>query len=219
MPIPPADFLPSPDHNPRFDSTFSQTGAWRFLNDKDPELTKSIVFYLKHVAYRIVGPDVAHEIGYSDIVMNAIHVGLSKAGSFQGDSEGQLRSWLVGIMKNLHRRYRRDILRRNEVSLDYGASGNQFASEKMISELVDSRSCQPVDEACRKELGTVINEAIAQLPWRLKLVVSMHVYDAIDFRTIAERLGMEKSAVEKRYQRAVSQLRENHQIRTILGLV
>jgi DNA-directed RNA polymerase specialized sigma24 family protein len=89
----------------------------------------------------------------------------------------------------------------------------------MISDLVDSRSCQPVDEACRRELVTVINESIAQLPWRMKLVVSMHVYDAIDFRTIAERLGMEKSAVEKRYQRAVSQLRENHRIRTLLGLV
>ena len=55
------------------------------------------------------------------------------------------------------------------------------------------------------------------LPHRLQVVVIMHIFESIDFRTIAERLGMARPAVEKRYQRALVQLREMHEIRRLMG--
>ncbi|MFM7128397.1 MAG: RNA polymerase sigma factor [bacterium] len=218
MSIPAPDFTPPVSASPAQSvSAISSASIPILLKGKSDEVIRAYYFYLKNVAMKIVRPDVANEIGYSDIVMNTLLVGFSKANSFKGESDGQLRSWLVGIMKNLHRRYRRDILRRNMVSLERSRHSSDKAADNMIREVIDPNSDQPFDYATRQEVGSLLHNAIAQLPWRQKVVVEMYLHETENFRVIAENLGIEKSAAEKRYQRALRLLREMDEISRILG--
>ena len=218
MSIPSPDFTPPTASSPtQIVNELSPASLPILLKGKSDEVIKAYYFYLRNVAMKIVKPDVANEIGYSDIVMNTLLVGFSKANSFKGESDGQLRSWLVGIMKNLHRRYRRDILRRNVVSLELSGKTSDKASDNIIRDVIDPNTDQPFDEATRREIGSLLSKAITHLPLRLKVVVEMYLHETQNFRVMAENLGIEKSAAEKRYQRAVAQLRETDEIRRILG--
>lgn len=217
MSIPPPD-LPPPQQNPPASPAEAHKPAIPpLLMGKSDEVIQAHYFYLKNVAMKLVKPEVASEIGYSDIVMNTLLVGISKGSTFKGESEGQLRSWLVGIMKNLNRRYRRDILRRNTISLNGKQKNTETDTDRIIHEVIDPNSHQPFDDATRHEIAALLTKAISQLPWRHKVVVEKYLFETQNFRLIAESLGIEKSAAEKRYQRALGQLRQMNEIRQIMG--
>lgn len=152
---------------------------------------------------------------HSDLTMNTIMTALIKVSQFEGKSRNDLFAWLVGIMQNLYRRSRRDSLRHGRVHSKkcISARNAQFLTS---SGLVELRSIDPNQEASIHEQLWIVVQAIDTLPSKLKTVVEMKLHDGLTVAEIAEKLQIDKPAVQKRYARALKKLREMYVLRKIV---
>lgn len=108
-------------------------------------------------------------------------------------ADGNLRSWLMTIARNLKFDYMRQVRRRPPAgSLEDLESGPQVA-----------------DESHRRLLARdALEHAIARLPDNQQDVIRLYWFEHLPYAEIARRLGASESAVKVRAHRAYKSLRE-----------
>ncbi len=84
------------------------------------------------------------------------------------------------------------------------AGGDQVA---LIDTIEDTQGPEPQSALAQTELKEAIGEAIARLPEREKLVVTLYYYEELTLREIGEVLGVTESRVSQLHTKAVLRLK------------
>jgi RNA polymerase sigma factor for flagellar operon FliA len=85
-----------------------------------------------------------------------------------------------------------------------GSGGDQVA---LIDTIEDTEGPQPQAALDKSELRDTIAEAIARLPEREKLVVTLYYYEELTLREIGEVLGVTESRVSQLHTKAILRLK------------
>ena len=101
-----------------------------------------------------------------------------------------------------------DIGRSSIAALDelwtVSSSGDQIA---LIDTIEDTQGPEPQTELAQTELKEALGEAIARLPEREKLVVTLYYYEELTLREIGEVLGVTESRVSQLHTKAILRLK------------
>ena len=141
------------------------------------------------VAYRILGDPDAAEDAAQDAFVKAIR-GLE---GFRADAS--FKTWLLRIAANTATSVGRTRTRRREVALDPTA------------EWLEGGSSPERDAVLRTEAERV-ESALAELPEKQRLAVSLRLHEDMTHREIAEVLGTSEGAVRVNYHLGIKRLRE-----------
>jgi RNA polymerase sigma factor FliA len=82
--------------------------------------------------------------------------------------------------------------------------GDQVA---LIDTIEDTQGPEPQSELAQTELREALGEAIARLPEREKLVVTLYYYEELTLREIGEVLGVTESRVSQLHTKAILRLK------------
>ena len=85
-----------------------------------------------------------------------------------------------------------------------GTGGDQVA---LIDTIEDTQGPEPQSALAQTELREALGEAIARLPEREKLVVTLYYYEELTLREIGEVLGVTESRVSQLHTKAVLRLK------------
>ncbi len=86
-----------------------------------------------------------------------------------------------------------------------GSSGGDTIS--LIDTIEDDSAAGPQDALSQTEMREAIGEAIARLPEREKLVVTLYYYEELTLREIGEVLGVTESRVSQLHTKAILRLK------------
>jgi len=92
----------------------------------------------------------------------------------------------------------------DEVWTISSSSGDQVA---LIDTIEDTQGPEPQAELAQTELKEALGEAIARLPEREKLVVTLYYYEELTLREIGEVLGVTESRVSQLHTKAILRLK------------
>jgi RNA polymerase sigma factor for flagellar operon FliA len=92
----------------------------------------------------------------------------------------------------------------DELWTSSGSDGDQVA---LIDTIEDASGPQPQAALAETELKEALGEAIARLPEREKLVVTLYYYEELTLREIGEVLGVTESRVSQLHTKAVLRMR------------
>lgn len=151
-----------------------------------------------------IGESLNGKLDASDIVQQSLMEAHKDFGKFRGQSEKEMRAWLVRLVqRNLidaGRKFRetqqRDVSR--EFSLDASDTTNAIPSgEKTGSSVVR-----------RKEVDDELLRAVASLPERSQQVLELRHHQGLSHTEVARELGMSEAAARKLWSRTVEELRQ-----------
>lgn len=142
------------------------------------------------VAYRILGdPDVAQ-----DAVQDGMVSAMRAIDRFRG--EGSFRAWVLSIVANSARTLIRRSGRRREVAIEATA---------------DELSAPPpdyVDDILSRRRSERIEAALASLPEKQRLAVTLRAYQGLSYREIAAIAQCTEGAARVNYHLGVKRLRQ-----------
>ena len=84
------------------------------------------------------------------------------------------------------------------------AGGDQVA---LIDTIEDTQGPEPQGALAQTEMREALGEAIARLPEREKLVVTLYYYEELTLREIGEVLGVTESRVSQLHTKAILRLK------------
>ncbi|NUT56035.1 MAG: sigma-70 family RNA polymerase sigma factor, partial [Thermoleophilia bacterium] len=84
------------------------------------------------------------------------------------------------------------------------AGGDQVA---LIDTIEDTQGPEPQTALAQTEMKEALGEAIARLPEREKLVVTLYYYEELTLREIGEVLGVTESRVSQLHTKAILRLK------------
>ena len=125
-----------------------------------------------------------------DMVQETFIRAYTKMGSFRGEREGSEKAWLCRIALNLCRDYQRT---------------KWF---RLVDRMEAPEQAARPSDAPDAPHGEVLS-AVAALPTRLKEVVLLYYYQDMCLEEAAGVLGISKSAVSRRLEKARKQLRQS----------
>jgi len=171
-------------------------------------------YYLSliNVAQDLIHPAMLSKIAPADLVQESILAAFAKSGQLHGKSSQQLKIWLLSVLMNKYKQQRRNIKRHREISLDdmnppsSSNSGSSNHSDK------NPGSLQPMNSVDQKEMAAIVIQCVNQLPAKLSVVMLMRLQEGLSLVQIASRLNIEKNTAQRRYARALEQLRKMPEI-------
>ena len=89
-------------------------------------------------------------------------------------------------------------------SVNTGGGGDQVA---LIDTIEDTEAPDPQGSLSQTEMKEAVGEAIARLPEREKLVVTLYYYEELTLREIGEVLGVTESRVSQLHTKAILRLK------------
>jgi RNA polymerase sigma factor (sigma-70 family) len=179
------------------------------------EVIQAYYFYLIKVAHDVIHPALQSKIAPSDLVQESIVAAIAKPEMIYGKSSQQLRVWLISVMMNKYKQNRRDILAHGEVSIEqYTIKTDAKHAPKTITQ-GDPNSPDPFLTAHRKEVAAIVICAVNHLPAKLSDVVRLKIEEELNVVQIAARLNIDKSAAQRRYERAILLLRKMPEIQKL----
>jgi RNA polymerase sigma factor (sigma-70 family) len=164
------------------------------------------------VAQDLIHPAMQSKIAPADLVQEIILIAFAKSGQLHGKSSQQLKIWLLSVLMNKYKQQRRNIKRHGEISLD---DMNQLSSSNSGSSNHSDKnpgSLQPMNSVDQKEMAAIVIQCVNQLPAKLSVVMLMRLQEGLSLVQIASRLNIEKNTAQKRYARALEQLRKMPEI-------
>jgi RNA polymerase sigma-70 factor (ECF subfamily) len=160
--------------------------------------------YLLTVAGQGIRGNLRSKLDASDIVQQSLLEAQQSFGSFSGDSEEEMRAWLVKLVRhNLidsARRFcetqHRDVSR--EVSLERSGRDADLVSEQASASSILSR----------RETDEELLRAINQLSRKRQRLLEMRHRQGLSYAEIGLRLNMTEISVRKMWSRTLHQLRD-----------
>jgi RNA polymerase sigma factor for flagellar operon FliA len=102
-----------------------------------------------------------------------------------------------------------EISRSSIAALDelWSAPGSSGDSVALIDTIEDPQAAEPQSAMAHTEVREALGEAIARLPEREKLVVTLYYYEELTLREIGEVLGVTESRVSQLHTKAILRLK------------
>lgn len=153
------------------------------------------------VAYRLVG-----EAGCDDVVLETCVKGWQALPRFKGGDA--LGRWWCRIARNaaldeLRRRKRLQI----EVSLHEGIEDEEGSERTLMDELPDPRAPSPAELADNRDVGELVDRAMAQLSREHRATLLMREVDGLSYLQVAAATGVSIGTVMSRLFHARRKLR------------
>lgn len=167
------------------------------------EICERLGRYLRKTARQELGDDLRHKTSASDVVQQAFLKAHRGIGRFTGDTEEEIRAWLMQLVRHTLidevRKFRDTEMRdaSREVSLE--STGRPLQ--------LDSRDKTPSSEIGRRETDEEMLRAVAELPPRRRRVIEMRFRENRSYAEIGAEFGISEDAARKVGCRAVEQLR------------
>ena len=180
------------------------------------EVLKAHQVYLKTIANMILPRQVKVKHAPSDLVQDVALVAFRDFCKFKGSTVQELHAWLEGILKNKCMQAYRNVINRGEVSLEGLSWTNAGSAPSKPIDLEDHQTPEPQKQASRNELRNIIRMAIMKLPVKLGVVLLMKWEEGLEVVEVARRLGIEKSAAQKRYERGMARLQDMPELKRLL---
>lgn len=130
----------------------------------------------------------------ADAAQGAFLRAVSALAGFRGESS--FRTWLLRIGANEARAMVRRRVRRREEPV------------APVLPLADQRT-DPAESAVRRTEIARIEAALARLPEKQRLAVTLRIYEGLSFREVGEVLGSSEGAARVNYHHGLRKLREN----------
>lgn len=141
------------------------------------------------VALRVLGDPEAAADATQDTLVRA----LTALDSFRG--EASFRTWLLRIAANTARSAGRKTTRRREVALEPAAEALESGAD-------------PARRAVDRTEVERVERAMAELPEKQRLAVSLRIYQDLSHREIAGVLGSSEGAARVNYHLGIKRLKE-----------
>jgi len=148
------------------------------------------------LAYRVIG----REEDARDVCQEAFLRAFRALPGFKG--QAKFSSWLYRITLNLCRDWIRRQRRAPVSQMPEDVDALEFASETGPAESIE-------DLVARRELSSVIEEAMALLPDEQRTAIILKEYHGMTFQEIADMQGCPLSTVKTRLYQGLSVLRRN----------
>lgn len=176
----------------------SQEALGRLLQEYRP--------YLLHIALDELDADVQAKEGASDLVQRSFMEAVQGFERFTGQSPDDFRMWLRQILSNnikdLRDRYQTQMRRvSRETGQSESASGN-------VRPEGASAEPSPSETVVNQELLCALEDALAKLSDEQRELIRLRQRESKSFVEIARLLGTSEDAVQKRWARAVEELRQ-----------
>lgn len=159
----------------------------------DGEAFDALVERHHAAVFRAAFAIVSGEDEAADAAQGTFLKALVSLGGFRGDS--LFRTWLLRIAANEARALRRRVLRRREVPMDAVAQGADDGASRVESAL-------GAGELVRLEA------ALARLPEKQRMAVTLRIYEGLSFREVGEVIGSSEGAARVNYHHGIKKLRE-----------
>lgn len=117
-------------------------------------------------------------------------------------------SWIYQIAANLCRDEIKKMKRRNFISLDLIHENNENEGHRLPEELQESDDLSPETKLNQKQIGTIVQKALQQLPEEQRVVIIMKEYQGLKFREIAEALNQPLNTIKSRMYYGLNGLRK-----------
>jgi RNA polymerase sigma factor (sigma-70 family) len=152
--------------------------------------------YLMAVAGRLKGRNLQAEEGASDLVQRTFKAALEKirdgCDGLPGDTDEEIKAWLVGVLKNTYR----DMVRHHR------------ARKRTPVELPTPKALSPSGEAILMEEVERRKRAFQMLDPDDREILGWRDDEGLTFKAIGQRRGYSESYARRAYQRA--SLRRDH---------
>jgi len=145
------------------------------------------------VVYRYLLQFLREEDQAADATQDTFLKAFSKLDAFRGDSS--FRTWLLAIARNEALGSIRSHGRRREEVLD--------GEDRWVDQGV-----RPDEQAVRADEVDRVRAALARLPEKQRLSVSLRLFDGLSFREIGEATGTSEGAARVNYHYGIGRLRE-----------
>ena len=145
------------------------------------------------VVFRFLLGFLKDEDRAADVTQDTFVKALDRLGGFRGDSA--FRTWLLAIARNEALGMLRSQGRRREDEL---ADAEELASSELPA---DARAVR--DDEVRR-----VRAALARLPEKQRLSVSLRLFDGLSFREVAAATGSNEGAARVNYHYGISRIRE-----------
>jgi RNA polymerase sigma factor for flagellar operon FliA len=115
----------------------------------------------------------------------------------------------IGITENELQDSLSDISRSSIAALDelWTITGDTGDQVSLLDTIEDTEGPEPQTALARTEMREALGEAIARLPEREKLVVTLYYYEELTLREIGEVLGVTESRVSQLHTKAILRLK------------
>ena len=167
--------------------------------DQIVERFQDLVFNL---SARLLGPDEAHDL--SQEVFLQVY---KKLGSFR--REASLRTWIYRVVLNRAKNRQRSWRRREREMTAVNVEDAEREGTMELSAVVGIGIAPLPDRLLeRKELGEILQEAIATLPFEQRTIVLLKAIEGLSYEEISRTLNVALGTVKSRLARARKVLRE-----------
>jgi len=117
-------------------------------------------------------------------------------------------SWIYQIAANLCRDEIKKMNRRDFISLDLIQQNNENEGHRLPQELQESSDVSPETKLNQKQIGSIVQKALQQLPEEQRVVIIMKEYQGLKFREIAEALNQPLNTIKSRMYYGLNGLRK-----------
>lgn len=161
--------------------------------------------YLLTVASERVTGDIRGKVSPSDLVQDTFQRAAENFPEFRGQTEPELRQWLLQILKNRAADvFRQWYAEKRDVSMEVSLS--EFFRNGNRSQDMTPGSPSPMSDLIRKDLLAGVYSAIATLSDDRRQVITMYCLEGCDYDEVAKKLNRTPEAVRKLFFRAIEQL-------------
>ena len=165
--------------------------VWRF-NRGDRDALRRI--YQEHKAdlLKVAAVLLEDKSGLEDVLHDVFVTFAQRSGKFR--LHGSLKGYLAICVANRARDYNRAGQRQSAIKLDN-------------AEAISSHQAGPECLAMSDELGQLLADAVAQLPYQQREVIVLRLQSKMRFRQIAQAQGVSVNTIQSRYRYGLDKLR------------
>lgn len=164
--------------------------------------------YFKHLAQRHHNQQLKAKLGVSDIVQQSMIRAVESFETFEGRSEGELRSWLKTLLINEIRQSVRNWSRqRRDVTRETCLPGDGMENDWLVSD----PNPTPQSLSIRQEQVGQLRSAIDRLPQVDRQVIRLRGFDRLSFEEVGRQMNRSPTAAAKLWYRAIVKLQRDLQ--------
>jgi RNA polymerase sigma-70 factor (ECF subfamily) len=165
--------------------------------------------YLELLAELQLHKQLLQKLDPSDLVQETFLDAHRDFSSWRGQTEAELIAWLRNILaKNIADQVRRYVEAQNRnVHLERDITAELDRSSHQIDNALIANQSSPSQQAIRRERAVLFADALAKLAEDRHAVVISRIFEGLEFKAIAARMGRSVDSVEKLWVRALVDLR------------
>ncbi len=117
-------------------------------------------------------------------------------------------SWIYQIASNLCKDEIKKMSHRDVISLDLIQENNENEGHRLPEQLCDSLRALPDEKLNQKQVSSIVQKALRQLPEEQRVVIIMKEYQGLKFKEIAESLNQPLNTIKSRMYYGLNGLRK-----------